>query len=112
MIRSAVISALLWAGVASADPHAEMAAALTAQADLHPAAPSLPTSKAKGLQQHASATGAQHAAEGAARAAQNQADAQANAAAHRAQAAANAAAAQQRAEDAKANHPAHPHPTH
>jgi hypothetical protein len=102
MFRIVSIAIVLWAGVAAADPHAEMAAALAAQVDIHPAAAMLPgvrVPSVRGPSQHASVEGLTHGQQG-----------QANAAANQAQAAANAAAAQQRAADGKKDHP--PHPPH
>jgi len=107
----------LWgAGTAHADDaHAEMAAALAAQADLHPTPVQLPvTAKAP---QHAAAPSAvkrgigPQAAAATARADEARAQGQAQAAAHQAAAAAAAAAGQAQAQAAK-DRAAHPHPTH
>ena len=120
MRRLAVLVALLAApSLAMADRvHDEMAEALVAQADLHPAPLQLPTTAQ--APQHANAHSAvqrgigPQSANGQAHADEGKAQGQANAAAHQAQGAANAAAGQAQAEAAKQramNHP-HPHPTH
>ena len=114
-----IVGMLAFAATANAnDAHDEMAAALAAQADLHPAPLQLPT--AAQAPRHAAAQSAvkrgigPQAAQAIAHANEARAQGQANAAAHRAQAAANAAAGQAQAEAAKQRakaHP-HPHPTH
>ena len=115
-----IVALLALAGTAAADDaHDEMAAALVAQADLHPAPLQLPTTAQ--APQHAAPQSAVKrgigpaAAQAAAHANEGRAQGQANAAAHQAQAAANAAAGQAQAEAAKErakNHPHPPHPTH
>jgi hypothetical protein len=131
-MRTLYLTALLgwlaspaWSSVASADvdPHAEMAAALAAQADLQPAPPVLPvitaglrrTGAASMVKRGNDARGAEdtaRAAAGAAEAANRvsqhaQAQAASQALAHQAQAAAAAAAgqAQSQAAKARATHP-------
>jgi hypothetical protein len=96
-MRLTIAALLFGAAVANAGPrddaHAEMAAALAGQADLHPVPAQLPTSRTApqhGPSSHASANGQLHGEQG-----------QANAIAHQAEAAANAAVGQQRAQDAK-----------
>lgn len=118
----ACLVSLAWLGVASADgdPHAEMAAALAAQADLQPPPLVLPAAAAPRHAAAASAvkrgTGsraagdvertAASAADAANRASQH---AQAQALAHQAQAAAAAAAGQAQSQAAK-QRAMHPHP--
>ena len=116
MRRFAWIALLLaFAGTATAgEAHDEMAAALEAQVDLHPAPLHLPTTAR--APQHAAPRSAvkrgigPQAAQAAARANEARAQGQANAAAHQAQAAANAAAGRAQAEAAKQRAKAHPHP--
>jgi hypothetical protein len=123
----ACVASLAWPGAASADgdPHAEMAAALAAQADLQPSPVVLPVTAA--APRHAAAasavkrnTGSRAAgdvartAAGAADAANRvsqhtQAQAASQALAHQAQAAAAAAAGQAQAQAAK-ERATHPHP--
>lgn len=100
-----------------ADAHAEMAAALVAQADLHPTPVSLP--KAAAAPSHAATAsavkrgvGPRAATEGqrAADQVSQQAQAQAQALAHQAQGAASAAAGQAQAATAKERSVTHPHP--
>jgi hypothetical protein len=123
----ACLASLAWLGVASADgdPHAEMAAALAAQADLQPPPLVLPITAA--APRHAAATSAvkrspgsraasdvdrtaASAAEAADRVSQHaQAQAASQALAHQAQAAAAAAAGQAQSQAAK-QRAMHPHP--
>lgn len=133
-MRTLCLTALLgwfastaWSSVASADadPHAEMAAALAAQADLQPAPPVLPVTASaprhagtgSAVKRGNDARGAEdtgRAAAGAAEAANRvsqhaQAQAASQALAHQAQAAAAAAAGQAQSQAAKAR-TTHPHP--
>ena len=123
----ACLASLAWPGAASADddPHAEMAAALAAQADLQPTPLVLPVAAA--APRHAAATSAvkrgtgpraasdvartaASAAEAANQVSQHaQAQAASEALAHQAQAAAAAAAGQAQSQAAK-ERATHPHP--
>jgi hypothetical protein len=115
-MRLAFIVAAIWifsATIASGDPHAEMAAALAAQADLHPSPVSLPTRAL--ASKHAAAENATRrkiaapTKEASGRAAA-QAQSPSQALAHTAQAAAAAAAGQAQAKAAQ-QRVGHPHPT-
>jgi hypothetical protein len=133
-MRTLYLTALLgwfasaaWSSVASADadPRAEMAAALVAQADLQPAPPVLPVAAVEprhaaagsAVKRGNDARGARNAARAAASAAEAanrvsghaQAQAASQALAHQAQAAAAAAAGQAQSQAAKAR-ATHPHP--
>lgn len=117
-MRLVSIVAALWVTSAATayagDPHAEMAAALATQADLHPGPVMLPTQAAAPL--HAAAQSAVHrsiapSAEAHARAAAQAQSPQAasQALAHQAQASAAAAAGQAQAQAAKQRVVSHPH---
>jgi len=104
----AFLLSLLMAGSAMADAHGEMAAALAAQADLHPGPVALPTTAAarthaaapsavkRGIDPRATASASAQAV-----AQQAQKEGTTQALAHQAQAAAAAAAGQQQAAAAK-----------
>jgi hypothetical protein len=120
MVRLLFIAIAVWLSaprIASADvdAHAEMAAALAAQADLHPSPVNLPSRAA--ASQHAAARSAVKrglpspaATDASARtAAQAQSQASSQALVHQAQAAAASAAGQAQAQAAK-DRASHPHP--